>query len=378
MSDRIYRVGIIGGGRKGTAHGRCYHLNPRTEVVAIADTDPENRQIFARRFGVAAYEDYREMIGAEDVEIAAPILPVGPNPEVVVGCAAMPGVKGILCEKPLAASLEEADRTVGACASRGIAFGAGDLDRNLPGFQKVKAHIDSGALGALRSITFFGGSGTELSGGGCQILSLMRMFAGDVDAQFAVGWVDNPESDHDQGGAGYVRFVNGVEALIHREEDGRGRGFVAACESGVVRYDNFVLSVWRVPDDARDGDDLERVDGVVAPVHVYGGFDRGYDAEDWKWPGDRNAASVQAIVDAIDDGRDPPGSGDNGCKVLELAIALRESHRQGHGALSLPLADRTLRMIPHPSRMENKKPIFGTEKYMEQLGSHTRKGVGSG
>ena len=42
-------------------------------------------------------------------------------------------------------------------------------------------------------------------------------------------------------------------------------------------------------------------------------------------PGDRNVASVQSIIDALEQDIEPRGSGDNGRKVLEIAIALRES-----------------------------------------------------
>lgn len=372
MSETPYRVGVIGAGRKGTSHARAYALNPRTRVVAVADPDAQNRELFRRRFGgVPGYADYREMLAREAIDIAAPILPVRPNPDVVVGCAAA-GVRAILCEKPLAASLADADRMVAACAEHGVRFGAGDLDRNLPAFRRAQAFA-AAELGPARSLTFFGGGGHELSGGGCQIFSLMRLFAGDADAEFAVGWVDgDPASDDDQGGAGYVRFANGVEALVHREPDGRGRGFEVACDGGLVRGDNLEVSVWRAPPGERAGADLIQVQGVVAGGSVYGRRSGGeYGPDGWRWPGDRNVATVQAIVDSLDGGVDPGGSGDNGRKVLELAIALRESHRCGHAPVRLPLADRSLRIVPHPSRMENKKQILGYETYMKQLGSHT-------
>ena len=75
-----YRVGIIGGGRKGSQHARAYVLNPLTDVVAIADTDPENLELFCGRFNVPGYSDYKEMLEKEQIDIAAPILPVTPNP----------------------------------------------------------------------------------------------------------------------------------------------------------------------------------------------------------------------------------------------------------------------------------------------------------
>ena len=364
-----YRVGVIGGGRKGTQHARAYMLNPLTEVVALADTDPENRELFCERFGVLGYVDYREMLEREQIDIAAPILPVRPNPEVIIGCAEG-GVKGILCEKPLAASLEEADRTVAACRNRGVRFGAGDLDCNLPAFRKGLEIIESGELGEVRSINFRGGSGTEMSGGGCQIFSLMRMFAGGGEVAWVIGWVaDDPFSDHDQGVAGYVRFVNGVEAFIHREGDARGRGFEVACTEGVFRSDGLFVKISKLrgEEEIPTWEKLEKIEGVLPETNFYGRRHTDFDEDGWRWPGDRNVATVQVMVDALENDTDPFGSGDNGRRVLEIAIGLRESHRRGHAPVALPLQDRSLRLIPHPARMENKKPIFGREKYMEQV-----------
>ena len=52
MSQDTYRVGVIGCGRKGTQHARAWHLTPGAEVVAAAETDPENAELFRKRFGV--------------------------------------------------------------------------------------------------------------------------------------------------------------------------------------------------------------------------------------------------------------------------------------------------------------------------------------
>jgi len=372
-----YRAGIIGGGRKGTQHARAFALNPETEVAAVADTDPENRALFCRRFGVPGYADYREMLAGEQLDIAAPILPVRSNPEVVLGCAAA-GVRAILCEKPLAVSLEEADRMVDTCRERGVIFAAGDLDCNLPAYRKAWEVIRSGELGEVRSIDFRGGGGTEISGGGCQILSLMRMFAGFSEVAWVIGWMaDDPFSDHDQGAAGYVRFVNGVEAFIHREPDARGRGFEVACAGGLFRTDNFFAEIYRAGNDTDvpAWDNLRKMEGILPEGSVYGRRSSDYDEQGWKWPGDRNIATVQALVDALDDGADPVGSGDNGRRVLEIAIALRESHRCGHAPVPLPLRDRSLRLIPHIGRLENKKQVYGRDWYMTQIRSHRREGA---
>ena len=79
-NERKYRVGLIGTGRKGNGHARGYEANPRTDLVAAADPDPSNLAIFLERFTVKPYDDYHEMLRMENIDIAAPILPVKPNP----------------------------------------------------------------------------------------------------------------------------------------------------------------------------------------------------------------------------------------------------------------------------------------------------------
>ncbi len=112
--EKRYRVGVIGCGGKGLGHALCYRQNPATEVVAACDPDRENLERFCDIFGIPGYTDYEEMLRQEHIDIAAPILPVSVNPEVVIGCARA-GVRGIGCEKPIAASLVDADRMVEEC-----------------------------------------------------------------------------------------------------------------------------------------------------------------------------------------------------------------------------------------------------------------------
>ena len=207
-----YRVGIIGPGLKGVEYAVAYRFHPQTELVAAADTDAETLTLVCDRFAVPGYADYREMLARERLDIVAAILPVGAQHDVVVGCA-QAGIRAVQCEKPMAATLADADRMVEACRANGVSLAVGDLDRNLPEYGIARALIEAGEIGEVSSITATGGTGTELSGGGCQVLSLVRLFAGDADVAWAIGWMtDDAASDHDQGGAGYLRFVTGAEA----------------------------------------------------------------------------------------------------------------------------------------------------------------------
>ena len=286
-----YRVGVIGCGRKGTSHARAYALNPATEVVAAADTDPENLALFCERFGVPGYADYREMLRRESIDIASPILPVSVNPEVVLGCAES-DVRAIGCEKPIAAILSDADRMVEACRERGIKLAAGDLDRNFPEYWQARKMIEDGAIGKVVTINMLKGGITEMSGGGCQLFSLVRMFAFDADAAWVIGWVsDDPWSDHDQGVGGYIRFENGIECHMHLDTNARS-GIEVLGTGGVFYCDGSYLEMWTAEEGANRPvmSDLTKVEGVFPDTSLWEGSGS-YDDEGWRFPGRRNMST---------------------------------------------------------------------------------------
>ena len=72
-----YRVGIIGVGRQGSHHARGFALHPRCEVVAGADTDAENLELFRQRFGARGYDTY------EGAAFAKELICVVPAPNIV-------------------------------------------------------------------------------------------------------------------------------------------------------------------------------------------------------------------------------------------------------------------------------------------------------
>ena len=139
----------------------------------LLHSDADNLSLFAERFGLdpsAVYDDYEKMLDAQQLDIVSPILPVQPNPEVVVRCARTPGLRAIACEKPIAAQLSEADDMVQACKQHGVHFAAGDACRNYAQINEARRLIDGGAIGDVKQIDLFE-STAEISGGGCQGLS---------------------------------------------------------------------------------------------------------------------------------------------------------------------------------------------------------------
>ena len=375
-----YRVGIIGCGRAGTGRARAFDLHPLCEVVAIADTDPENLALGCRHFNVPGYNTFDEMFKHEQIDIAMPVLPVRPNADAVVASAEA-GVKAIFCEKPLTASLEDADRMVEACRSRGIHFAAGLVISSHPDYQKAYELVAAGEIGEIQRIDLY----SPNNQGGCHGLNLVRKFAGKAPVDWVVGWVDSdPFSDHEEPYdeaktgfgkiGGYIRFTNGVECFSNYKEIG-WKGIEIIGSKGVIyNWNNTGLGLHLLKvengDTLRGPAEFREVKGLFEEYKV---ADRGYDDEGWLDPGTPMIGIVQAIVDSLETGIPLKiTTGDDLRHALEIAIGLRESHRRGRTPVKFPIEDRSLVMHPQRSRWHYKKDVLGREWYMEQMRQQRR------
>jgi len=364
----------------GTHHARAYTLNPATEVVAVADTDEENRALFAGRFQARPYASFEQMLGAESLDIVGVVLPVKANADAVMA-AAESGVKAVFCDKPMTARLSDADSMVKACERNGVTFAAGVIPRNYLEYWKARDMVDAGEIGEITGINVYDPNGQ----GGCHGINLALMFAQDTDVEWVVGSVrGDPHSDEDgdgalQGVGGYFRFANGIEVFCHTTAGVRtragesGQGIEVVGTRGVIWNDFDGLHIAQAPDDYEPGERAQLTETEGAFEDTRNLADRGYDADGWRLPTPGMMASVQALADALNAGTTPRMStGQSLRRALEICIALRESARRGHAVVTLPLEDRSLVMYPVPSRWNFKKEIHGRESYMQQLAVWTK------
>jgi predicted dehydrogenase len=147
-----FRVGIIGAGRVARRHIYGYHKTGKAIVVAAADPDSKQRKKAQRRSRIAnVYQDFQEMLKQEHLDMVSVCAPPRFHLAAVLA-AAEAGVKVILCEKPIALSLQEADEMIRVCCDCGVTLAIGHQRRFAPQHQLVKQLLEQQTIGELRHV----------------------------------------------------------------------------------------------------------------------------------------------------------------------------------------------------------------------------------
>jgi len=146
-----FGIGVIGCGTIAqSAHlPAIARLRERVRLVAVADVRGEAAENAARTWGAEeAYADYHALLARPDIDVVVIATPEFLHAEQVTAAAA--AGKHILCEKPMAPSVAEADAMIVAARAAGIKFMVGHSRRFTPRYQAVRAAIDRGAIGQVR------------------------------------------------------------------------------------------------------------------------------------------------------------------------------------------------------------------------------------
>jgi predicted dehydrogenase len=133
------RVAVIGVGHLGQHHARIYAGMDDVELVGVVDANRSRGEEIARKFGVEAIEDSRELVGRVDAVSVA--VPTGAHVEVSLPF--LEAGTAVLVEKPLAVSLDEADRLIAAAERTGAVLATGHTERFNPAIEVARPLIES-------------------------------------------------------------------------------------------------------------------------------------------------------------------------------------------------------------------------------------------
>jgi predicted dehydrogenase len=321
------------------SHAAAYHRHPATEVVAVCDIRPQALDNFQATWGdiwpdVRLYSGYREMLQREQPDLVSVATPDHLHAGITVDAAAG-GAKAILCEKPIATTLADADRMIEAAEAHGVLLSIEHTRRWSPIFQKARQISRSGELGRLRTIVAnMYSPRSMLFRNGTHTLDMMVFFA-EADPQWLFAELEEGFDNYDEyksdGGHdpatdpaanAYIHFANGV------------RGFYNSIKVEMPGS-QFELTF--------DKGRLEVSDGGLRLV-------RGHGHDEWSYanllPGDYQQSyqlgAVAELIDCLETGKPLVSPAQEARKTLAIMLAILQSHCAGNVRVDLPPASVTV------------------------------------
>lgn len=247
------KVGIIGCGRIGSlleedplrgkpcTHAGAFDALPSTKIIAGCDPAPDRLKRFGERWGVSAlYRDAEELLKNEKPDIVSIAAWTRAHAPLALACLRA-GVKGVLCEKPIALTLTEGRKMVNAFKRRGVPLVVNHERRWEPYYRLARDQIRKGRIGEVRTVIGNALSAPpgkapvkEWGGGplfhdGTHLSDLFHFFAGPV------AWVMACENRSH--GKGHIEET--ACALLHFKSG--ATGFIEG--GGARRYFNFELDI---------------------------------------------------------------------------------------------------------------------------------------
>jgi len=145
VPDRRIRIGAVGCGGFGLFALEHFTQVPGVELFGVADTDPGKASEVAGRFSVGAFRDAASLVEQPDVDLIYIATP--PFLHYPHSMLALQAGKHVICEKPLALSLQEADEMMDKARQGGLLLVCNLMQRYNPLFEAVRRVVADGVLG---------------------------------------------------------------------------------------------------------------------------------------------------------------------------------------------------------------------------------------
>lgn len=147
---KLLRAAVIGAGSMGRNHCRVYADMDDVELIAVSDANAETVMRLGQRLHVRTYTDYRQMLEREQLDLVSVVVPTEMHFNVTrdVLQAKIP----VLVEKPIAATIEEAQALCDLSKELDVLLTVGHIERFNPAIIALKKEIMRGALGRVYQI----------------------------------------------------------------------------------------------------------------------------------------------------------------------------------------------------------------------------------
>lgn len=319
------RMAIVGCGGLGGVHADCYARMSDVTLVGVCDIEEERGRQMAEKVGCPAYTSFQDMLERSACDAVSITLPSDLHTSYAIQAAE--AGKHVICEKPIALTLEDAAAMIDACERNGVRLFIGHVVRFFPEYAQMKSKVDDGSLGrigvahakrigahpgAARSWYLDSGkSGGVVADLMIHDIDFMRWALGEVKSVYGL----RKCGDGIDYATATLVFASGAIANLEAYWGYPGP-FTTAAElagsAGVISCDSAKAKSLHIRKAASDESGGRTVDVPQSP-----GYRSPFELE------------LRHFVDCIRDGREPLVSAHDAYKALEIAKAVIESAQSG-------------------------------------------------
>lgn len=332
----MINVAIIGAGGIAKTHVESFlEFKDQCQIVAIVDQQKAKAEKLAadHKINPPIYENYQQILDNSDIDLVSICTPPFIHAEITVAC--MDHGKHVICEKPMANSLEECDAMIAAQKRNNKILSIVAQNRFFSKIQKLKTLIDSGITGKIlhtniqsfwwRGHTYYDlwWRGTwEKEGGGCTLshavhhLDMFQWILGmPSEVTAIIGNLSHDNSEVEDISMSIFKFANNTlgqitSSVVHHGEE---QQMVFQGEKAGLAYP------WKVYAST------PRANGFPDPnTELEADIQSKYDAlDDVKYEG--HLGLIQDVLRSIQDQTQPLVDGVQGRNVIEIATAIYKS-----------------------------------------------------
>ncbi len=310
-----------------SSHASAYHKHLQTEVVGVCDLRRDMLDAFCQRWGdvwpdVNTYTDYGEMLDQEQPDLVSVVTSDHAHADIAVA-AAEGSARAILCEKPIATTMADADRMIQAAEANNTLLSIEHTRRWYPSYLQARAMIRSGELGRLRTVVCDQfGPRAMMFRNGTHMIDMMCFFA-DANPAWLVGELE-PGFEHfteykgdgghdpatDPFASAYIHFDNGVRAFYNcRKMAFNGSKFSLTCDNGRIEISDQTFEVIT----QRDSRWWSHAEVPIDPYMAT-----------------RQSGAVAELVHVLERGGALVSPGREARKTLQIMLGILDSHHAGN------------------------------------------------
>jgi predicted dehydrogenase len=318
-------------------------LNLNLEPAGVCDVSSAN---LAQAATLARLDESRQFRDAASLFAAHPradlvmIATTADSHRALVEQAAASGARAILCEKPMATSIDDCDAMIAACEAAGARLGVNHQMRFMEQYTVVRDELATGRFGALASMTVVGGCFGLAMNGSHYCEAFMWLTGSPIagaTAWFSSAAFNNPRGPQFFDQAGEVRFASadGRRLLMNIGADqGHGMTALYAAQYGHIFVDEFEGVAYCT---------ARKPEHLTMPPTRYG---MPWDRWARRFSPADNIGPTQKVMRALLDGRDYPDGRAGRNAVAALVAAWRSAEHGSCPAAVADLADVRARRFP--------------------------------